>query len=148
MDAITIFCEEVRKEIGDTETIVGVMPDTIVVESLPFIFPKFAAYTRIRVTSIQSIKDIRFELRNTDGSILIEQDIPTAELKDLFSRNPDADAAGVRSVMAVQPLPVEHEGRLEMHLYSTDQSRIIGSFRIVCAPSSESSDKEIDATTN
>lgn len=48
-EAMSIFCEDIRGEKSGQDTIIGIYPDNVAVEVLPFIFPKIGVYIRIRV---------------------------------------------------------------------------------------------------
>jgi hypothetical protein len=57
-NCVGIFCEDIREEVGGTHTVVGVMPDNVVVTAPPnneaggtLLFPKIGIYVRVILDS-------------------------------------------------------------------------------------------------
>jgi hypothetical protein len=55
-NCVGIFCEDIREEVGGTYTIVGVMPDNIVIAAVPnsdasghLLFPRLGIYVRVNL---------------------------------------------------------------------------------------------------
>jgi len=49
MKIVGFFCEDLRPETAGTETIVGVLPDNMIVPGVPGAIPKLAIYLRIQI---------------------------------------------------------------------------------------------------
>jgi hypothetical protein len=74
--AVSMFAEDIRDEVGGTQTIVGILPDNLAVPSFPGIIPKLAVYSRISF-------DPEFSPRNVSVSISFDNGAEIAS--DTFS---------------------------------------------------------------
>lgn len=67
ISAVAFFCEDIRREIGGTDTIVGIWPDNVAVPEFPFSFPKLALYVRVNLDPHYDPGQMQFFLRHPDG---------------------------------------------------------------------------------
>ena len=51
VQAVSIFCEDIRAEIGSKESLVGTLPSNISMASYPAVVTKFCIYTRITLVA-------------------------------------------------------------------------------------------------
>jgi hypothetical protein len=65
-----LFCEDIRREGGGKETLIGVMTETIQVAKFPASFRRLACYFRIRLDVANSYDlPLSVDLETTDGEI-------------------------------------------------------------------------------
>jgi hypothetical protein len=120
MMAIGLFCEDIREEKQGTNTLIGILPDNMVVQALglpeqsgqPF-FPKLALYVRINVGSETHIDTLSVKLRLPDGSVL---DLTVFD-KELIEKSrldaPESPFMGLISKAVFGPTPMPVNGRFE-----------------------------------
>ncbi len=49
LHGITIFCEDIREELGNKVSLIGILPDNLNLSSIPGTLPKLGIYTRIHI---------------------------------------------------------------------------------------------------
>lgn len=59
---VTLFCDDIREEHSGINTLVGIYPDNVVVEAIPFAFSKLALYTRLTVPGDFEVEPINVSL--------------------------------------------------------------------------------------
>lgn len=67
MNFITLFCEDIREEKSDLDTIIGVMPDNIKLPQVPATIPKLAFYTRIRIDVHEDASSLTVRIEEPGG---------------------------------------------------------------------------------
>ncbi|MBB2930992.1 DUF6941 family protein [Paraburkholderia silvatlantica] len=73
------FCDDVRLEVGNKSSLMGVYGGDLQVPSFPYVLPKFAVVTFIRTHIDKPISTLVFEVR--DGSdVLVRHEVPPEEL--------------------------------------------------------------------
>src|SRR5215208_8095167 len=80
VSAVAIFCEDIREEQSGQNTIVGTLPDNLVVQAPPTGTPstasavmgKLAVYLRINFDIDDKPQEVTIKLLNTNGTLLTE----------------------------------------------------------------------------
>lgn len=90
INAVAIFCEDIREEKSGQNTLVGIYADNILVPSVPAVMSKLALYMRINFAPSEDIKSASFELVLPDGEHILIGDV-TSSLID------DANADAIRT---------------------------------------------------
>lgn len=65
--ALSLFADDIREEIGDINTVVGIYPDNILVPALPGMLAKLACYTRVIFDPNYPPTNMRTVIRFEDG---------------------------------------------------------------------------------
>jgi hypothetical protein len=111
---VGLFCEDLREEISGTHTIVGVLPDNIVVGSVPGMLPKLGIYIRIQVDMDIIPRTLNARMRIPGGQIF-----ELANFAELIAPAKEQAAAkgtpfaGLLAKGTFTPLPISELGRIE-----------------------------------
>ena len=109
----SIICDDIRQEIGNKLTFVGVYQDIIIVPKIPFIFPKLCFFIQYKNVSAGD----RFFLEITDPSNkIIEKPVnitvPTGQKVERM-----------RLSGAFSPIKAENEGRYTLSITVNDNEK-------------------------
>ncbi len=77
-NAISLFCESIRQEFNDQQTLVGVLSDSISVSNLPGQIPMLAIYTRINFAIGEDISALSVDFISPDGAVISHNDLDLA----------------------------------------------------------------------
>jgi hypothetical protein len=131
--AITIFCEDIREEVGGTETLIGIMPDNVQLPVIPFHFPKICIYTRIHLTFDFKPEEIKFFLKFPDNS---EQFFGETSAEQVRSALTDSHSknnliTGLIFKVKIANLPIKTEGKLVPMIKFGTEEFITGTLNIM-----------------
>jgi hypothetical protein len=124
-----LFCEDIREEVGGTETLVGVLGGGVLLPELPFKFSKLGIYVRIQFAENWTSWPIRCLLTQPDGKSI---EIGVIE-HDSFARRstrPGSDGVVGVTLAAARAIEAREEGYLVVSLAYDDQKADIGSLEI------------------
>lgn len=109
----TLFCEDIREEVGGSATLVGVMPDNIGVPGVPGALPKLGIYTRFAVPSDGEPKAMQVVLRAPDGeeSVLGDFAVELVRQSCADAQERGNPIAGFVSTAMAGPFPIKEQGR-------------------------------------
>jgi hypothetical protein len=115
VQAMGVFCEDIREEVGGLHTVVGVFPDNVNVPSFPAALLKFAFYLRVRVDLGADVEPIAILLVSIKGE---ELPLTTIDANILAKAQEEARASGlpfgtVISKAVTQGVPIEGPGRIK-----------------------------------
>jgi hypothetical protein len=114
ISVIAMFCSDVRQEMGGTQTIVGVFPDSVNLSAIPGAFAQMHVYVRMHIRPSFRPSSIVTRLVLPDGAEEIsEMDmklIETARGKAIAS---GATYMGLLATFALAPMHIKQEGRLQ-----------------------------------
>ena len=132
----TIFCEDIRDEIGGKKTYVGVFgADIIINGSLPAVINQFA----FCVTFLEPISDAKDPLNikiflpsENDDEVALDIDLPgdrhsNANIGEI---DPTAEFLCARLSFKVIPLVITHEGYIRVRAYKGEREIRLGSIRV------------------
>jgi hypothetical protein len=126
--ALCLFCSGVRKEVGGTDTIVGVYKDSVTVPAFPGMFPSLTIYTKIAFPLEHSPGNVSLAIVNPDESVMQRIDMPSEVLLQAYSeaRRLGSPNAGVVFEMDIAPFTVNVAGRYLVNLIADDDQTTIG----------------------
>ena len=107
------FCDDVRIEIGNKTSLMGIYGGELLVPAMPTILPRLAVVTFVRTPFDQPMATLAFEVRE-GAVVLARHEMSPAELeagqKSMVDRDLDADRPKSFSIGAnafLQPLAIE-----------------------------------------
>jgi hypothetical protein len=132
VNVVTLFCEDVRQEIAGTDTIVGVMPDNVVVPQIPSLFPKLAIYSRVHIPTDMVIKSISVKVKMLDGRISL---LGTFDERQILKEQNNGRATNSPLVgfifrAVLSPAPIVQHGRITVTATIDDQEIVGGSLNV------------------
>lgn len=132
-NGVTLFCDDLREEKTEMNTLVGIYPDNVMVGSAPFAFPKLALYTRLVVTSDFDVEPIELVLM-TGGDA--ERSLTTIPIELIEKAITDAKrdgsaTAGLISRAMFAPFPVETATRFRVVARSKSYKIDTGTLNVV-----------------
>src|SRR5689334_701395 len=66
--AIGFFCEDIRQEVNNVDTLIGVMPDNVAIgKNVPGMIPKLGIYVRVHIEPELEVKSITLTADFFDG---------------------------------------------------------------------------------
>ncbi|QBR00477.1 hypothetical protein [Paraburkholderia pallida] len=84
------FCDDVRIELGNKSSLMGLYGGELIVPSFPFVLPKLAIIIFVRTPIDQPMRTLAFEVRE-GSNVLARHEVSSEELeatqKSLLSRN-------------------------------------------------------------
>ncbi len=72
VQAVSLFCEDIRHEYNGQKTIVGTFTDSVAVEKFPAVFPRIAIYSRVNVPIDFEITRLAHFLVGPEGNVVVE----------------------------------------------------------------------------
>jgi hypothetical protein len=78
--AVAIFAEDVREERAGTVSLIGILPDTVVLSAFPAVLPRLNLYIRISYDPNDPPSDVSCGLRINDEPPLLTQDFAAEPL--------------------------------------------------------------------
>lgn len=122
ISAVAIFCEDIREEKSGQDTIVGVLPDNLVVQSLlspaapnmARMLPRLCLYMRVHIPSQSQPKEVYATLTDPEGTIITRNEWPHDQIAKTFSdtRANGSPLAGLILKIVASPFPVVTFGRI------------------------------------
>ncbi|MGE5562403.1 MAG: DUF6941 family protein [Bacillota bacterium] len=133
----TIFCDDIREEIGGKKTFVGCYLDRLVAhQPFPIIVPVFA----LQITFVEPLSEANEELLIRvfmtpdvgEELAIIDANIP-ADRQQQVAQNESDPGEFLSSVMSLRasPLRLEGPGTLKVRAYRGDEEFRLGSLKIV-----------------
>ena len=134
VSVICLFCEDIRQEHNDVNTIVGILPDTININAVPAVLPKLGIYVRINISPEEDPGSISLALSMPGAGA----DIAIGEIdQSLIARaRKDAEAvgspiAGIVSRIVFSPFEIRQPGRIKVLANIRGEPVVCGSLNIV-----------------
>lgn len=119
----TIFCDDVRHEVGGKMTYVGVYGTTMYVREFPLNLPQLFVVASVSVPITDSLRTAKLEIRQ-DNNLVAEVELPaTPNAEDVKPSTPGEEVRGHTAgfIIAISPLVANAESRLTVTL--TDEGR-------------------------
>lgn len=117
-----IYCDDIRKEIGNKTTLVGCYDGDLIVGSLPTLLPKFTLYFTLVSALDKGIDDVKIQVIFGDN-IIAEMNQGSAD-RPKFNPGPDARYLRMKSSIVLSPFFIEEPGLLYVKL-TTDGEELI-----------------------
>src|SRR5262245_51753857 len=124
VSALALFCDDLRQEIGNKDSIMGIFPDNLEASKVPGALMRLAVYIRIHIAPQFEFAPMSLRLVNPDDSEIdlgeIEQDLIRRTIATVRERGPSSIAGMIsRAVMA--PFPIDREGAIRVMLRVGDE---------------------------
>lgn len=134
--AISIFCEDIRDEINDQRTLVGLLPDNIAVSATPGMLPKLGLYTRMMIP-VEAPCDggLQVTLKSPSGTVVIEApvEIDKIAMAQADSKAQGAPVAIILTSMLASPFAITEVGRFVVTARYMNEEYYSGSLMVVIA---------------
>jgi hypothetical protein len=140
----TIFCEDIRAEVGGKITLVGIYPNEMLVHvPFPYVIPKFGLWVKyFEVPGSMEGDGKLFVWLPGDETASIEADIPMAQLRataatDKNDTDPDSDKwLHLQMPIVLAPLVLKQPGQIKVRLHFGETIVRLGAIRIKDATAS------------
>jgi hypothetical protein len=142
--AVCIFCEDIREEKSGQDSIIGTLPDNLVVAKPPSVtvtpntkslLPKIGVYLRLHLDAAQDIpKDVSAKLINTDGQIVTQSTWAQPVVEQAFadSRANQMPLVSLIFKVVAAPFPIGLEGGKITVIAAVDGvERIAGTLNVI-----------------
>ncbi|MET0482539.1 MAG: hypothetical protein ABWZ27_06430 [Aestuariivirgaceae bacterium] len=114
LQAIGIFCEDIREERSGQDTIIGVLPDNLAVRTVPSNLPKLGLYIRIHFDPTLDPGDIALWIElPTDHQLhfgTMDRKITEKAIRDALALN--QPVAGLISKVLINSFQIPTHGRI------------------------------------
>jgi hypothetical protein len=133
--AIAIFCEDIREETSGTHTLVGVLPDNIVVGAVPGMLPKLGIYVRIRMDVDATPKTMTARMKIPGGQLFEIANFAKliASAKEQAVSN-EASFVGFIAKGTLTPLPIPEVGTIEAIVEVDGTDYVCGILKLIQRP--------------
>lgn len=135
--AVGLFCEDIREEKSGQFTLVGLLPDSINVPSVPGMLPKLCLYVRVHINPPEADPGpISARILMPDGSELVRNDVKPDSVNNARERAvaKGTPVVGIILRFTAMPLPVATEGRILAEVTIGQRTSICGSLAINVKP--------------
>lgn len=112
---ITLVCDDIRTEVGNKVSIMGIYDEAMLVASLPAILPRLSLFQRW--SEVADAKSVRVEFK---GSALDERHNIEGELE---GGSEGARKTKLQMLLSLAPLRIAREGELEIATFFDGGSR-------------------------
>jgi len=137
LNAVTVFCEDMRAEASGSETLVGIWPDNLNLPAFPFTIPKLCIYTRIAVGIDYPHRNLSVTMTTPDRQEhalgTIDAALFTKSLEDARFHGAPMTTIIMRAVAS--PFNVLKPGRVEIYVKAHRKKVLTASLNIGLAPS-------------
>lgn len=129
---IGLFCEDIREETAGTRTLVGILPDNILVSNLPGVLPKLFCYFHIHLSVDSTVTQLKARLKFPGGPVVEVADFekliePTKE----GAKATGMPFAGLIATGGVVPAPVSQLGKIEAVVEVDGTEYVCGALNLV-----------------
>ena len=127
-----LFCEDIREEKRNTDTIVGVMPDNIRVAQVPGLFTRIALYVRIQSPVDDPPPSISLRLELPDGESIDLGGMPQEEITKAVetARQNEAPYIGMILKAVLSNVSIESPGRFSAIALLGDKEYLAGTLNV------------------
>ncbi|MEZ5901665.1 MAG: hypothetical protein R3D51_19470 [Hyphomicrobiaceae bacterium] len=115
-NAVGFFCEDIRQEMNNVDTLVGVMPDNVAIgKKVPGLIPKLGIYVRVHLEPDYEVKNITLTADFFNGKhrqilgVFKEEEI--VRERDLAKKR-GAKLLGFISRATLTPVPIPEHGKV------------------------------------
>lgn len=132
IQAVALFCEDVRQEAAGTVTLVGLLSDNLAVPAFPGVMPKLAIYIRVHIPVDHKTENIKFFLCDGDSRNEIggfDKDFVNKTIAE--TKAMDNPLSGFILTVLASPYPVSRESRHWVEMQYGKVTTVIGTLKIV-----------------
>jgi hypothetical protein len=121
--AVCLFCEDIRQEMSGQDTIVGTLPDYLIIEGMSPTSPpkamrtvtKLGFYIRINIdTNSENPKNVSAKVLSINGDILAESEWDSDVIEKTFAdaKTKQMPLVGLIFKAVASPLPIAESGKI------------------------------------
>lgn len=136
--AYTIFCDDLRQEVGNKVSYMGAYQGMMFVEAFPFVLPKLCVAVTLRLPLDKRPKTLVFRMYMQD-TVIAERSFDTTLIANQAAAEPNHDAAYTTVFFQFMPFAAEAPTRLKSRVYLDDQELKAGALNIRTMPRSDDS---------
>jgi hypothetical protein len=147
--ATTLFCDDIRVEVGDKRTYVGCYDQALVVPELPFVLPRFCLSVALHLQEFPT-NDVPIEaMVFLPGDAPESPSISSRSVLPAVTSHPDQDPSDpfdsspvlkVRQDLVLSPLELRTEGRLRVRILFGSELIKAGSLEVLVRKSIAATD--------
>lgn len=135
---IALFCSDARREVGGTETLVGVLPDTIKLPRLPGAFAQICIYVRMHLQPNFRAKEIITRVEMPDGSVFDKSAMSADLLESTIAKlQSGVPYSGMIVKFVVAPFQIAQEGRVQVIVAIDGRDHLVGALNCKLASNAE-----------
>jgi hypothetical protein len=136
VEALGLFCDDVRDELGGTHSIIGVYPDNLDIPTVPVTVPRLSMYVRLNVDSDDDPCEFSLFLIHADG-----EEHPLQKMQADYvagglamSRHQQNPKTGFIAKSFIMGLQVKNFGRMKVVVRFTDKEITAATLNVRPAP--------------
>ena len=137
INAVGFFCDDIREEVGQKDSVMGIYPDNITVPVIPGNFQRLCIYVRLNIQIEWDQAEITLHLRFEDGTQIeiarFALELIAAEFKGAKERG--APLVGFIAKGIASPLLVPVAGRIRLVAVAGDEEILCAALNVIVTPS-------------
>jgi hypothetical protein len=133
---VGFFCESIRTEVGGTNTLVGLIPDNMVVRRVPGVIHGIGLYIRVNIDVDLKVGPMAVSLYFSDGT-----EHPVQTVDENFIRENQRQAkelgapfVGILARVNMQQFPIPALGRARAVIHLNGEERVVATLNFVLSP--------------
>jgi hypothetical protein len=136
-EAVGVFCDDIREEVGGKITLIGIYSDNVNVTSIPGAFVQLSVYVRVHINLNFDAKEVILLMRLADGEEIQVGDfdprIIKAQRAQQDTSNPSPYVGLVMQAQFIQ-LAIKQTGRMLAVVRINGEETIATSLNVKLAP--------------
>ena len=135
VSVVGFFCDDVRQEKSNTVTLVGVYPDNISVQEIPFVFARLCAYVRSHLGPDFKPARIVTTLLSASGEELNKNEAAEEVVAEVLRkvRAEGKPYGGLIATLTMVPMPATQPGRLRVLVSIADKEYTATALNVMVA---------------
>lgn len=139
----TIFCDDMRFEMGGKRSLMGIYSAQLIVPSIPVVLPKLCVVAIVHTPLDRPFQKLLMRIL-MDGDVIAEMAVDPATLEDIRAgakkREEEPPSGDNRMIVAhiaanIAPFPIEKEFRLRVRVHTEDEELVGPALEIKAAAS-------------
>ena len=110
---ITLFCEDIREEKSGQDTLVGILPDNLVVAAIPGRLPKLGIYVRIHLEREDNPITMKIRVTIPQGNPVEMNLDDVLRAAKQYAEKEGLPFAGIVAKGLISPVPIQATGKIE-----------------------------------
>jgi hypothetical protein len=139
----TVVCDDVRQEVGNKMSMMGVYENSIILDAFPALVPRLCFVMKARTPANQPFERLKFIVRR-DDEVIIEAELSETQLAAMATQensraddgpvtDPAERAVLVSAVMVVSPMAFEKPCRLRIRAITESEELRGGTLLVTTA---------------
>lgn len=141
--ATTLFCDDIRHEVGNKYSLIGCYGSELLVEKLPLVLPKLCAHVRIITPIDKSFTNLKIRAYLNEDTIAEMNYSPEDIRKPESSLVENSIRAELNIMMVFSPLPITELSKLRIEA-EADDDVLRGGILIIRENSSENNSSSVE----